>query len=111
MAIFQSPKKYFSEAEISRKIPVIPQKEQFSPNFRLRNLKIQSPKKCNSTRLPPDVCSVLCHSAVSPTNRFINSPPLVDSVFCGETEKSTTNREPTWGSKTGSGPRDESANF
>ena len=45
---FPESEKYFSEAEISRKIPEIPQKERFSPNFRLRNLKIQSPKKCNS---------------------------------------------------------------
>ena len=51
---FQSPKnKYSSEAEISRKMPEIPQKERFSPNFRLRKLKIQSPKKCNS--IPPAV--------------------------------------------------------
>ena len=45
---FPEPEKYFSEAEISRKMPEIPQKERFLPNFRLRNLKIQSPKKCNS---------------------------------------------------------------
>ena len=53
MAIFQSPKKYFSEAEFFRKIPEIPQKERFLPNFRLRNLKIQSPKNCNS--IPPAI--------------------------------------------------------
>ena len=40
--------KYFSEAEFSRKIPEISQKERFLPNFRLRNVKIQSPKNCNS---------------------------------------------------------------
>ena len=34
-------------------IPEIPQKERFSPNFRLRNLKIQSQKKCNS--IPPAI--------------------------------------------------------
>ena len=32
---FPEPEKYFSEAEISWKIPEIPQKERFSPNFRL----------------------------------------------------------------------------
>ena len=50
---FPESEKYYSEAEISRKIPEIPQEERFSPNFRLRNLKIQSPKKCNST--PPAI--------------------------------------------------------
>ena len=50
---FPESEKYFSEAEFSRKIPKIPQKERFSPNFRLRNLKIQSPKKCNS--IPPAI--------------------------------------------------------
>ena len=50
---FPESEKYFSEAEISSKIPEIPQKERFSPNFRLRNLKIQSPKKCNS--IPPAI--------------------------------------------------------
>ena len=50
---FPESEKYFSEAEISRKIPEIPQKERFSPNFRLRSLKIQSPKKCNS--IPPAI--------------------------------------------------------
>ena len=44
---------FLAEAEISRKIPEIPQKERFSPNFRLRNLKIQSPKTCNS--VPPAI--------------------------------------------------------
>ena len=48
---FPESEKYFSGAEISRKIPEIPQKERFLPNFRLRNLKFQSPKKCNS--IPP----------------------------------------------------------
>ena len=28
---------YFSEAQVSRKMPEIPQKERFLPNFRLRN--------------------------------------------------------------------------
>ena len=58
---FPESEKYVSEPEICRKIPEIPQKERFLPDFRLRNLKIQSPKKCNSippaipypTRLPP----------------------------------------------------------
>ena len=50
---FPESEKYFSEAEISRKMPEIPQKERFSPNFRLRSLKIQSPKKCNS--IPPAI--------------------------------------------------------
>ena len=58
---FPESEKYFSEAEFYRKIPEIPQKERFLPNFRLRNLKIQCPKNCNSippaipypTRLPP----------------------------------------------------------
>ena len=50
---FPESEKYFSEAEISRKIPKIPQKERFPSNFRLRNLKIQSPKKCNS--IPPAI--------------------------------------------------------
>ena len=58
---FPGSEKYFSEAEISKKMPEILQKERFSPNFRLRNLKIQNPKTCNSippaiytpTRLPP----------------------------------------------------------
>ena len=62
MAIFQSPKNNFSEAKFSKKNPENPQKERFLPNFRLRNLKIQSPKNCNSipsafhtpTRLPPN---------------------------------------------------------
>ena len=53
-------KTYFSEAEVSWKIPEIPQKERFSPNFRLRNLKFQSPKNAiphpqpfhTPTRLP-----------------------------------------------------------
>ena len=61
MAIFQSPK-IFSEAKISRKIPVIPQKERFSSNLRRLILKIQSPKKMQfhtpaipyPTRLPPN---------------------------------------------------------
>ena len=48
---FSRVRKYFPEAEVSRKMPEIPQKERFSPKFRLRNLKIQSPKNCNST--PP----------------------------------------------------------
>ena len=48
---FSRVRKYFSEAEICRKIPEIPQKERFSPNFRLRNLKFQSPKKCDSIPL------------------------------------------------------------
>ena len=54
---FPESEKYFSGAEISRKIPEIPQREQFSPNFRLRNLKIQSPKNAipyhTHTGLPP----------------------------------------------------------
>ena len=50
---FPESEKYFSEAEISRKIPELPQKERFSPNFRLRNLKIQSPQKRNS--IPPAI--------------------------------------------------------
>ena len=50
---FPESEKYFSEAEIFRKIPGIPQKERFSPNFRLRNLKIQSLRKRNS--LPPAI--------------------------------------------------------
>ena len=50
---FPESEKYFSEAEISRKILEFPQKERFLPNFRLRNLKIQSPKKCNS--IPPAI--------------------------------------------------------
>ena len=50
---FPESEKFFSEAEISRKMPEIPQKERFLPNFRLRNLKIQSPKKCNS--IPPAI--------------------------------------------------------
>ena len=45
--------KYFSEGEFSRKIPEIPQEERFLPNFRLRYLKIQSPKNCNS--IPPAI--------------------------------------------------------
>ena len=50
---FPESENYFSETEISRRIPEIPQKELFSPNFRLRNLKIQSPKKCSS--IPPAI--------------------------------------------------------
>ena len=54
---FPESEKYFSEAEISRKMPEIPQKERFLPNFRLRNLKIQSPKKMQfhtpSHSIPP----------------------------------------------------------
>ena len=54
---FPESEKYFSEAEFSRQIPEIPQKERFSPNFRLRDLKIQSPKNCNlhtpSHSIPP----------------------------------------------------------
>ena len=50
---FPESEKYFSGAEISRKILEFPQKERFLPNFRLRNLKIQSPKKCNS--IPPAI--------------------------------------------------------
>ena len=38
-------RKYFSEAEISRKSSEIPQKERILPIFRLWNLKIQSPRK------------------------------------------------------------------
>ena len=38
---------HFAGADIARKIPEIPQKERFSPNFRVRNLKVQSPKECN----------------------------------------------------------------
>ena len=53
MVHLPEPEKYFSEAEISRKISEIPQKERFLPNFRLRNLKIQSPKNCNS--IPPAI--------------------------------------------------------
>ena len=49
---FPESEKYFSEAEFFRKIADIP-KKRFSPNFRLRNLKIQSPKKCNS--IPPAI--------------------------------------------------------
>ena len=45
---FPESEKHFSEAEFSRKIPEIPQKEPCLPNFRLRNLKIQSPKNCMS---------------------------------------------------------------
>ena len=45
---FSRVRKCFSEDEISRKISETPQTERFLPNFRLRNLKIQSPKKCNS---------------------------------------------------------------
>ena len=50
---FPESEKYFSEAEFCRKIPEILQKERFLPHFRLRNLKIQSPKICNST--PPAI--------------------------------------------------------
>ena len=32
---FPESEKYFSDAEISRKMPEIPQKERFLPNFRL----------------------------------------------------------------------------
>ena len=41
---FPESEKYFSEAEFCRKIPVIPQKERFLPNFRLRNLKFRARK-------------------------------------------------------------------
>ena len=50
---FPESEKYFSEAEFSSKILEIPQKERVFPNFRLRNLKFQSPKKCNS--IPPAI--------------------------------------------------------
>ena len=58
---FPESEKYFSEPKFPGKCHEIPQKERFSPNFRLQNSKIQSPKKCNSipkplhtpTRLPP----------------------------------------------------------
>ena len=55
MAIGHSPEseKYFSEAEICREILEIPHKERLLPNFRLRNLKFQSPKTCNSIPPPP----------------------------------------------------------
>ena len=79
---FPESEKYFSEAEFSRKIHEIPQKELFSPNFRLRNLKIQSPKKCNSipppaqpfhtpTRLPPILKHVQSDSV--PSRLLLNS--------------------------------------
>ena len=42
---FQSPKNMFQRPKFPEKIPEILQKERFSSNFRLRNLKIQSPKK------------------------------------------------------------------
>ena len=49
---FPESEKYLSEAEFSRKMPQISQKERFSPNFRLRNLKIQRPIKRNSIPQP-----------------------------------------------------------
>ena len=60
---FSRVRKIFFRGRNFQEIPEIPQKERFSPNFRLRNLKSQSPKKCNSippaipypTRLPPNV--------------------------------------------------------
>ena len=59
---FSESEKYFSEAEFWRKIHRIPQQEQFLPNFRLRNVKFQSPKNAipypqpfhTPTRLPPN---------------------------------------------------------
>ena len=48
---FSIARKYFSEAEFCSKIPEFPQKEQFSPNFRLWNLNFQGPKKSYS--VPP----------------------------------------------------------
>ena len=78
---FPESEKYFSEAEFSRKIPEIPQKEWYLPNFRLRNLKIQSPTKCNSipqpfhtpTRLPPSFRKFL-PSGFLPLSRFQGTP-------------------------------------
>ena len=60
---FPESEKLFSEAEISRKMPEIPQKERFLPNFRLRNLKIRGPKNAipypqpfhTPTRLPSKI--------------------------------------------------------
>ena len=68
---FPESERYFSEAEISSKIPEIRQKERFSPNFRLRNLKIQSPKKMQfhtpSHSIPPlDSLLFIAENVISP---------------------------------------------
>ena len=42
---FSRVRKIFFRGRNFQEIPEIPQKERFSPNFRLRNLKFQSPKK------------------------------------------------------------------
>ena len=51
---FSRVRKIFFRGRIFQENPwKIPQKERFLPNFRLRNLKIQSPKNCNS--IPPAI--------------------------------------------------------
>ena len=88
---FSRVRKIFFRGRIFQEIPEIPQNERFLLNFRLRNLKIQSPKKCNSippaipypTRLPPinidlfgrrpgviDVCAVLGREGTSFFSRY-----------------------------------------
>ena len=47
---FSRVRRIFFRGRNCRKIPETPQKERFLHNLRLRNLKIQSLKKCNSIR-------------------------------------------------------------
>ena len=66
MAVFQSPKNYSSEAEISRKMPEIPQKERFFAKFQAPKFASTEPEKNaipypqlfhTPTRLPPTIVS------------------------------------------------------
>ena len=70
MAIFQSPKNIFQRLKFPGKSPEIPQKERFSPNFKVRNFKIQSPTKCNST--PPAIPYPSLDSLLTMSNLLVS---------------------------------------
>ena len=92
---FPESEKYFSEAEISRKMPEIPQKERFSPNFRLRNLKFRARKNAipypqpfhTPTRLPPRSAprskSAKKHSKSAPWGTPSQVPKNTQKALCG----------------------------
>ena len=84
---FSRVRKIFFRDRISWKIPEIPQKERFSPKFRFRNFKIQSPKNAipyaqpfhTPTGLPPK--KVLMHkNSGAPKSGHVR--PRLEAEIC-----------------------------
>ena len=76
---FPESQKYFSEAEICRKIPEIPQKERFLPNFRLWNSKFRARKNAIPYHTPS-------HS-IPPLDSLLNLAMSSDHAVCSRSTK------------------------